>query len=104
MSQKPNPNAFNTEDEDEFKTTSNKQNAEDGILKIAFYLSKQALTLREVFQEYLFDDEIDGKEFELLEIREFSEIVQTQMDLEEKHVQAISIMLADHFMGDSFNF
>lgn len=26
------------------------------------------------------------------------------MDLEEKHVQAISIMMADHFMGDSFNF
>ncbi len=26
------------------------------------------------------------------------------MDLEEKHVQAISIMMSDHFIGDSFNF
>lgn len=57
-----------------------------------------------MFQDYIFDDSIDDKEFELLAIREFSDIVKETMNLEDKHVQAISIMLADHFMGDSFNF
>lgn len=102
--QKPLMKLIVEEDDDDFKTTNNKQNAEEGILKIAYYLSKNSLTLREVFEALLFDDFIDGKEFELLEIREFSEVAQTLMNLEEKHVQAISIMMAEHFMGDSFNF
>ncbi|CDW84015.1 UNKNOWN [Stylonychia lemnae] len=95
---------IDSDDDDDFKANSNKLNAEEGILKIAFYLQKNGLSLRNVFQDYVFDDSIDDKEFELIAIREFSDLVKTTMSLEEKHVQAISIMLADHFIGDSFNF
>ena len=62
------------------------------------------MSLRECFEDYLFDETIDGNEFELLPIREFGKLVQEEMGLEEKHVQAISILLSDHFIGDSFNF
>jgi hypothetical protein len=40
----------------------------------------------------------------MISIREFSQIVKGLMGLEDKHIQAISIMLSDHFIGDAFDF
>ena len=37
-------------------------------------------------------------------MREFSDIAQYVFGLNEKHIQAISILLSDHFIGDSFDF
>ena len=54
--------------------------------------------------EFLYDETVDGREFELISIREFSDLVKEYFKLEEKHIQAISIMLSDHFIGDAFDF
>lgn len=54
--------------------------------------------------DIIFDETIDGKEFELISIREFGELVKATMGLTDKHIQAISIMLSDHFIGEAFNF
>jgi hypothetical protein len=62
-----------------------------------------------MFGDFLYDETIEEtedkkKEFEMISIREFSQIVKSHMSLQDKHVQAISIMLSDHFIGDAFNF
>lgn len=54
--------------------------------------------------EFLYDERIDGKEFELIRVREFSGVVKEFFKLEDMHIQAISVMLSDHFIGDSFDF
>jgi hypothetical protein len=78
--------------------------AQEGILLIAHYLALNKLTLRELFMEQLYDEKVSDKEFELLAIRSFSDISKTYLKLEEKHVQAISILMSDHFIGESFDF
>lgn len=60
--------------------------AEEGILKIAFYLSKNNIDLREMFQGILYDETIEDKEFELIPIRDFADVVKNLMSLEDKHV------------------
>lgn len=60
--------------------------AEEGILKIGFHLQKRQCSLREYFEDYIFDEVFDGKEYELLPIRDFSEVVRQEMSLDEKHV------------------
>jgi hypothetical protein len=62
------------------------------------------LDIRDAFIDFLYDESIDNKEFELISIREFSDIAKTVFKLEEKHVQAISVMLSDHFIGEAFDF
>ncbi|CDW80728.1 UNKNOWN [Stylonychia lemnae] len=91
-------------DDDDFRANSNKQLAEEGILKMAYYLKKNNVELRDIFIDMLYDDTIDGKEFELIPIREFSEFARKTMELEDSHVQAISIMMSDHFIGESLDF
>lgn len=72
--------------EDDFKANQNKVLAEEGILKIAYYMSKNKIDLRYILQDILFDQSIDGKEFELIPIREFGEVARTIMGLEDKHI------------------
>ena len=61
--------------------------------------------MRDAFAELLYDETIDNKEFELISIRDFGELVKSQaFNLDEKHVQAISVMLSDHYIGDAFDF
>jgi len=43
-------------------------------------------------------------EFELIPMREFSDIAQYIFGLTEKQIQSISILLSDHFIADAFNF
>ena len=52
----------------------------------------------------LYDYKVDGKEFELISFREFSDQAMKLFNLEHKYVQAISVMLSDHFIADSFDF
>eukprot|EP00347_Sterkiella_histriomuscorum_P004826 403358941 len=92
------------EDEEDFKENANKQLAEEGILKIGFYLNKNGYDIRDIFADIIFDESIDGKEFELISIRDFGELVKPMMGLNDKHVQSISILLSDHFIGEAFNF
>ena len=70
-------------DDDDFKANTNKQLAEEGILKMAYHLKVNNVELREIFIDLLYDETIDGKEFELIPIREFSEFVRKEMDLDE---------------------
>ena len=60
--------------------------------------------MRDVFSEYIYDENIDGREFELLAIRVFSDIARNEFELQDKHIQAISILLSDHFIGESFDY
>jgi hypothetical protein len=52
----------------------------------------------------LYDETIDGKEFELINLREFSDFSKIYFNLEERHIQALSVMLSDHFIGEAFDF
>ena len=70
-------------DDDDFKANTNKQLAEEGILKMAYYLKKNNVELREIFIDLLYDETIEGKEFELIPLREFSEFVKKEMELDE---------------------
>lgn len=47
--------------------------ANNGILKIAFFLTQNGKTLREIFAEFLYDEKIDKQEFELLNFKKFQE-------------------------------
>ena len=76
----------------------------EGILKIAHYLQLNDCTLRDVFKEYMYDEIIDGKEFELLPIKIFTDIALGEFELHERNVKAISILMSDHFIGESFDF
>lgn len=40
----------------------------------------------------------------MISIREFSEVAKTIMGLEDGHIQAISIMMSEHFIGEAFDF
>ena len=62
------------QDDEEFSETKNRGNVQEAILKIAFYLKKHNMTLREVFEGYIYDEIIEGSEFELLAARVFSEV------------------------------
>lgn len=48
---------------------------------IAHKLALNNKDLRDYFSDSLFDEEVGGKEFELLQIREFSNIALTKFDL-----------------------
>ena len=79
------------DEDDDFRATQNKQHAEEGILMIAYYLQKNDLSLRAMFGDFLYDETIEEaqdkkKEFEMISIREFSQIVKGLMGLDEKHI------------------
>jgi len=50
---------------------------------MAYHLKKNNVELREIFIDLLYDETIDGKEFELIPLREFSEFVKKEMELDE---------------------
>jgi len=60
--------------------------AQECILKIAHYLTINKCTLRDIFKMNIFDEILEGKEFELLPIRVFSEIAKGEFGLEDKHI------------------
>jgi hypothetical protein len=62
------------------------KNAQEGILKIAFYLNQKNWTPRHLFKEYIYDEVVEGIEFELTPIRIFSEVARNECDLEEFHI------------------
>ena len=39
--------------------------------------------MRDIFMDVLYDETVDGKEFELIPVREFSELVKSIMGLED---------------------
>ena len=92
------------DDEENFKGDRNMKRSTEGILKIAHYLQLNECTLRDVFKEYMYDEIIDGKEFELLPINIFTDITLGEFELEEKNVKAISVLISDHCIGESFDF
>lgn len=53
----------------------------EGILRIAHYLQLNDCTLRDVFKEFMYDEIIDKKEFELLPIKIFTEIALGEFEL-----------------------
>lgn len=57
-----------------------------------------------MFRDYIYDENIDGKEFELLSIKVFSDVARDAFELQQKHIQAISILMSDHFIGESFDY
>jgi len=73
-------------------------------LKIGHFLTLNKLDLRKIFGDRIYDQKIDKHEFELLSFRDFSDFSKIFFKLSEKHIAALSIMLSDHFIGDSFNF
>jgi hypothetical protein len=52
----------------------------------------------------MYDEVIEGKEFELLPLKIFTDIALGEFELLEKHVKAITILMSDHFIGESFDF
>jgi hypothetical protein len=58
----------------------------------------------EFFAEKIFDEKMDGLEYETIPLRDFTEVSLKIFKLEEKHIQAISVLLSDHFIGESFDF
>lgn len=94
----------NEDEEEDFNSDKQMKTAQEAILKVAHYLALKECSLRDVFKDYIYDEMIDGQEFELVAIRVFSDIAKNEMDLQNKHIQAISILLSDHFIGESFDY
>lgn len=57
-----------------------------------------------MFYGYVYDEIVDGFEFELMTARVFSEIARDKCGLSEKSIKAISVLMSEHFIGESFDF
>ena len=54
-------------------------------------------------QDVIYDENIDGKAFELVNIRDFSSLAEYVFGLHKTHLKALSIFMSDHYIGDSFD-
>ena len=53
---------------------------------VAYYLTINKQSLRDMFKKMIYDEKVSGQEFELLEVRAFSETVRKLVSLEEKQI------------------
>ena len=52
----------------------------------------------------MYDEIIDGYEFELMTARVFSEVARDKCGLSEKSIRALSILMSKNSIGESFDF
>ncbi len=105
-SEHSNTNGLNLDEEQDpdFKAGEQMKVAQDSILKIAHFLLLHKMTLREVFRGVIYDVKMNDKEFEMISLRHFSDFGQVVFKLAEREVQALSVLISDHFIEDSFVF
>lgn len=93
------------EDDDEFLGAEQRGKlAQEGIFKIAHFLNLNDIDIRGVFEMLLYDEVVDGYELELLSFRQFKDFSMTLFGLDSQEIKALSIFIADYFVGESLDF